>query len=480
MNRFYFHILTAMAHVKPGQRPIAALVVVWLLIAFLPIATADEALRTDRADAPRSTASPRPDEDLRWAKRFAKALHGKNTEARQKTFDRIQDKFSYHPEAVRIVADAVEDDLRNQQVDYLSREMIRFLAASGSQFAKDRLLSWFNEFAGDHEPTTAGIELTYALRKFDAPETHGAIVPLLDKEDYRLAMLAIDVLSLQRHSESFAKIRDMELRPEFSDLYGFRACVLDGIHRYENSESVDFLIGRLPAMEGQLKYRVIHGLSRTTGKQFGDDVPAWAHWWNEEGKSKFQTPQQAYKVQLPIRWLADGPRYFGDYVYANRGVFVIDRSSSMGQMSRYRVSKLDLAKRELIGAIAGLRSRPPSDEFNIVFFDRNVAAWSSMVLPATPQNKMLAADFTMKLTTGLGTNISGAMDATFASDRNLEVIYLVSDGQPTVGVIGPLVQYITDLNLFRRITINTICIGGHNPLMEAIAQRNGGTYRVVR
>ncbi len=74
-------------------------------------------------------------------------------------------------------------------------------------------------------------------------------------------------------------------------------------------------------------------------------------------------------------------------------------------------------------------------------------------------NKRDAIQYVYKLAPGSQTNTSGALQAAMDFDPNLESIYLLTDGRPTIGPLVAPPQIIADVvarNRFRHLNINTI------------------------
>ena len=84
----------------------------------------------------------------------------------------------------------------------------------------------------------------------------------------------------------------------------------------------------------------------------------------------------------------------------------------------------------------------------------------------------------------LGTVSNAALNVAFELDP--EAIYFVSDGEPTDGQPAQIVNYVTQFNRTRRVSIHTVGVvtirnggAGLTSFMEPLADRNYGKFRLV-
>jgi Mg-chelatase subunit ChlD len=160
-------------------------------------------------------------------------------------------------------------------------------------------------------------------------------------------------------------------------------------------------------------------------------------------------------------------------------MFIIDHSGSMedywGGMSRLARAKLELIK--------VIRELPEETEFAIMFYETNVRIWRKSLVTATESNKLEAINFVRRLGFGDRTNTYGALRQALTFDKDLETVFLLTDGQPTIGETVEPQKILVDIlgrNRFRHLNFNTIGIAV-NPNTEAflrqLATGTGGEYR---
>ena len=160
-------------------------------------------------------------------------------------------------------------------------------------------------------------------------------------------------------------------------------------------------------------------------------------------------------------------------------MFIIDHSGSMedqwGGMSRLTRAKLELIK--------VIRELPEDTEFALMFYETGVRLWRNELVLASESNKLEAIAFIRRLGYGDRTNTYGALRESLAFDNDLESVFMLTDGRPTIGATVEPAKILADIlgrNRFRHLNFNTIGIAV-NPNTEAflkqLADGSGGEYR---
>lgn len=164
---------------------------------------------------------------------------------------------------------------------------------------------------------------------------------------------------------------------------------------------------------------------------------------------------------------------------AKRVAFVLDFSQSMFGSTASENPKLDHMLLELKRSI----NRMPADqEFFVIFFDdQELPMQPARLMPAVLSNKIKYFNWVDVASVGPeargGTDPSTALEMTLKSIQP-DAVYLLTDGGfDERRALGTINQY----NAARKIQINTICFydAANEPLMQLIAQENGGTYRYI-
>ncbi len=391
---------------------------------------------------------------------FMSALVARSGETRALAIDRIEREYGDNPQAVTTV------------------------------------MRTLDRIEGDPQHRGAAMDLVHLLTRMEHPEVPPYLLALLQSPDHRIVMIAMDGLIQQRHVEAIDPVLLLVERPEFASRHGFRVAVLEAVITLRHPKGRDFLIRLLPNLRGESAAIVIDYLSGFSREDLGKDPQQWRMWQEELDRSmiRFDTVSQRTS-EIDSSSSSQGSYFFGIQIRAERLVFVIDKSASMSERlvtdvlqsssesdSETQATRLARAQDELMTAISGL---PTDAHFNILVFDGTVARWRPRLMTATLNNKASAARFVMNIVASGETASFDALRDAFSLDQNLEAVYLLSDGVPTVGRIVPapeIIHAVSTENFFRRISINTIGIGvDRTParFLRKLAERNRGEYEAI-
>ena len=244
-----------------------------------------------------------------------------------------------------------------------------------------------------------------------------------------------------------------------------------------SAKSPPLLFAILEKESARMQEDVRTALRVVTGQQF-QTLSEWQKWWAKEGDS-FQT--RGALAGTPGR---NGDQqtvsYWNIPVRSDRVTFVVDVSGSMakpfGTGSNRRLTE---AKRQLTGVLDRL---PKKAKINIITFSRDAQLLFPKLQPlGKKQRKQADARITEIFSKG-PTNVHDALAAAF-EDRDVDTIFLLTDGRPSAGpIVAPtaLADEVARWNLSRSIAIHTIAIGEKSDLLERLAKDSGGEHRVAR
>ena len=272
-----------------------------------------------------------------------------------------------------------------------------------------------------------------------------------------------------------------------------RAIAVDGLLQLRVSGCVGPLVDRIGKENGRLEKEIESALWRLTAQPWGDDSKAWQAWW-ETAKAdfrcvtddEFDKAARAKEQKRQLQRTVSGSKFFGIQVESTRVTFVIDISGSMlepmyGRMvNDQRATRIEVAKQELSLAVSNL---PDNAWFNILSFSSGVQPWrEGAMCKGSKEDRDDAQIWISRLGASGGTNLYDSLEKAFA-DPDVDTIFVMSDGEPTVGQqIDPfrIREDVALWNQNRKVVIHTIAIGGSLEILEWIAKDSGGKHQHLR
>jgi hypothetical protein len=160
--------------------------------------------------------------------------------------------------------------------------------------------------------------------------------------------------------------------------------------------------------------------------------------------------------------------FYGVEAEGHKFVYVVDISGSMSG-SRFRRARAELSQ--------SIENLDPAQSFYVILFNHGPTLMPSLgMVEAGPISVRLVADWLKKVECHGETNPLPALVDALAMQP--DAVYLLSDGKfdPTVA------QTVSQLQVLRKIPIHTIGFASRKgePMLRAISQVSGGTYRYVR
>lgn len=318
-----------------------------------------------------------------------------------------------------------------------------------------------------------------ALVRGERDKDLSLVLRVAKKGDGATRAIAVGSLALARRSSKALEQVLAALKDPVRDVRSTALLVLRGVREKEVISHLIDHLGR--EKEQRLKVDALNLLVGLTGHNMGLVVADWKKWWNE-AKKEFEFPDETEKG--PTRVEAYDLSYFGIGISSKRIAFLLDISLSMLPLARskktgpQKMRKIDLLKRELTTVLERLSA---DTCINIHVFDNTVRSWEKQLQPMARGGRERATDYVKKLKTGPGTNIFDSIEIAIG-DRNVDTIYLLTDGQPTTGRYASpagIIKGVRDLNRPRGVVIHCIAFGAESKLLQELAAQHGGEYRFV-
>lgn len=298
-----------------------------------------------------------------------------------------------------------------------------------------------------------------------------------------------------------------------------RISVVWALMEHGGAEVIEPLIGAMEDTDPRVQDDIADALARLTGKNFGPFATQWESWWaqNKGKPARYEAMSTEEFARLKEEDRINSKTvYFGLRVQSNFIAFCFDSSQSMGEpytpreesgsddpdrgktvvirpvdkarkeaASANQTTKLDIAKKELISVVRNLQD---TQAINIFSFNTIITDFVETTLQQ--DNKRLARllptvrphvnRFVLSTQAAGLTNLLGAIKAALEY-QEVDTIYLLSDGAPTVGVTDheKLLAEVERLNRRSRVKINTISFDpkeDERRLLQALADQNYGVY----
>lgn len=303
-----------------------------------------------------------------------------------------------------------------------------------------------------------------------------------DPELRNLALTQLGQTSDRSHLERLVAALD---DPHWST----RLAAMEALEKMRTHEGVTAIVNRMPKEEGRMQAEFAQALWRLTGQPFQEDAKSWATWW-ANSKDKFQllsdadlatvrSGEEEYRLRQTTRVKSE---FFGIKIISRRVIFILDVSGSMEEpladdyKGRGGWTRMEVARDEMKRCLEKLDT---GAFFNLLVFSSGVERWTDGNLVACDDaNRAKALAYVDKLLAFGGTNLYDSLKEAF-SDPEVDTIFLMSDGEPSMGeVVEPVVirEDVAAWNETRRIVINTIAVGGALNILEWLAEDSGGTH----
>lgn len=250
--------------------------------------------------------------------------------------------------------------------------------------------------------------------------------------------------------------------------------------RRRDKASIPALIDRLDDESGRLRGDAQYVLTMLTGKDLGYRVGAWRTFWRTEGET-FQMPtlEEARKLASEREDRKAGGEtrvaFYGLDVVSNRFALVVDTSGSMQQVAYAGKTRLEIAQEQLTQTLTRIRD---GVLFNVIPFANGARPMEDGLIEMDEEERENAMLFVGRLKPAGGTNVHDALAAAFDDDR-IDTIYLLTDGDPSVGEIVDITalrEEVARWNSIRGIRIHCIAVGKASRLLEGLAADSGGVY----
>ena len=271
-------------------------------------------------------------------------------------------------------------------------------------------------------------------------------------------------------------------------------------------QGIEPLVRRIGKESDRTPLRFAAALEILTRQKLGLSPDAWSNWFAAEGLRYTSGQVELGGGEPAVVQQAAG--YFHGIPQDSRSiVYVIDVSGSMvvsmtnpvfeGQPPQRRPipapageeSRMECSRKELVKALGSL---PPGTKFDIIAFGTTAERYSPKMIEASPASIKKAQKFVEDLEPNGATNIYDAMESALglagrgSIDKyygsSVDTIFLLTDGQPTIGPMDDSTERILDavhrMNPYKRVIVHTIGLGNgiDSRFLDQLAHDNSGVF----
>ncbi len=343
-----------------------------------------------------------------------------------------------------------------------------------------------------------------ALRQLEADDQSRTFHKALKSTHWTVRACAVDIFGDTRDPEVVKVIIPL-LSDPFPEV---QVSAVQALRKIGGKEAVDALIKTLSKQDGRVLDDIFDTLLWLTGKDLGTNPVSWKGWWDQEGETadvKGISVEEFERIRAEAANNTTGT-YYGLRVISRFVTFIVDISGSMeepyeidttklpggrlkrgtgvdedgqkGSKKREKVTKIEVARRELVSVVNGI---PNGTQFNIIAFESTFTPWRPALVEMDEDIRHDAIEHVRNLAPRGMTNVHDTLMSAL-DDPEVNTIYFLSDGAPTMGKIMDTQGILAEIrarNAERKVKIHTI--GFHldpkaSELMRKLASENYGTF----
>ncbi|MCA8973838.1 MAG: HEAT repeat domain-containing protein [Planctomycetes bacterium] len=261
-------------------------------------------------------------------------------------------------------------------------------------------------------------------------------------------------------------------------VWELRAAAIRYLTRFREVSSIPLLISRFGKEDGRIAAELANALFVHTGTRCFKRAE-WDDWWRKS-KTGFELPHED-TVKSGIGGVAgQTSAYHGIPLTSKKVAFLVDTSGSMAARvgTDRKRTRLDVAKEELAKVLGAV---PPDFMVNLIAYQTSILPmWKELNVADKTNCDNIRARLKLLRPAG-GTNIYGALETAFR-DPDVDTIYLLTDGEPSVGEVvnaDEIADEVDRWNHMRQIVIHCIGLGIDSALLKRLAEESGGVYKFV-
>ena len=288
----------------------------------------------------------------------------------------------------------------------------------------------------------------------------------------RCALYAVAPVAYPSDAEAYstAALEDEDWRPRLQGV--------DNLSEIRTKTAVDALLTAFEDGRPAVVARTNSGLQKLTHQRF-TRPDQWTRWW-QDNRATFDFPEGRGDVEREA--VGDTVSVFnGIRLESDHVAFLMDKSSAMSESLTSRGKSKDAAAHEeLLGVLEKMQGRLV---FNVFCYEMRVRPFSEKgSVKLTKGTAKKALEFHRKAPISGRKDIWAVLLAVL-EDPELDTAYLLSSGEPDVGVYvhwNRVTYQLKELNRFHKVVFHTIAYSDsqwYRDQLEKIAEATGGEFQ---
>ncbi len=255
-----------------------------------------------------------------------------------------------------------------------------------------------------------------------------------------------------------------------------RMQAVDNLCAAKTKTAIDALIDATEDGRPIVAARATHNLPGISGTNFNLKAQ-WQEWWRVNRES-FAFPEG----DVPRQALEGSSRatYNGMLVVSDHVAFIIDRSADMAGKCADGTPKHERAKAELDATLSRLLGE--SFTFNAFTYGGQFREFDEKPVQLDKKVLKKVLEFVEAVPMNGAKDIWGVLETVLA-DPELDTVYLLSSGEPEVGLYvhwNRVTEHLRELNRFHKVTIHCVAYTNsdwYREQLEHIASCTGGDFK---
>jgi len=322
----------------------------------------------------------------------------------------------------------------------------------------------------------AAAEVMYARVLWEDDGVGLALATLRDRKEKDLVRVAA-LRALADRSSPFANVEALRRLEMETGVILFECLAI--LRRNPTSDQITYLIDLMEISKGRAANEAVAMLQEITGYRIANDYKTWKHFYlkHKADGTPFKRGDDGSTEESSLS-------YMGVPIYSDRIVFVLDSSGSMNErmLAGENETRSARAVNELIFLLPHL---PETAALNVLFFDSDLVAFADGLVDLDADIQAQITSFGKGHLAEGGTDLFGGLDSAF-SQSGVEEIVLLTDGEPSMGMIVEPVEILARVaryNRWRNVRLSTVGLRAPRratAFLQRLASENLGTCQILR